>query len=127
MALHGHEIDEDTTPYEANLGWIVKLKKGNFLGRDALVKQRKRVSSARPSASRCGRGIGRDGYRVFANDSAVGFVTSGGPSPTLYKNIGIAMVPVEMAEPGRPLEIEIRTRRVEAETVPVPFYTREKK
>ena len=65
-----------------------------------------------------GRGIGRDGYRVFAQMIRdVGFVTSGGPSPTLDKNIGIAMVPAEMANPGRAIEIEIRTRRVEAETV----------
>ncbi|MCB1021935.1 MAG: glycine cleavage system aminomethyltransferase GcvT [Bryobacterales bacterium] len=128
MALHGHEISEDITPYEANLGWIVKLKKGDFLGRDALVKQKEAgVKRKTVGFEIRGRGIGRDGYRVFADGSDVGFVTSGGPSPTLGKNIGIAMVPAEMAVPGRPIEIEIRTRRVEAETVSLPFYTREKK
>jgi aminomethyltransferase len=128
MALHGHEISEDITPYEANLGWIVKLKKGDFLGRDALIKQKEEgVRRKTVGFEMRGRGIGRDGYRVFAGDSDVGFVTSGGPSPTLDKNIGIAMLPAEMAEPGRPIEIEIRTRRVEAETVATPFYSREKK
>ncbi len=128
MALHGHEISEDVTPYEANLGWIVKLKKGDFLGRDALVKQKAEgVKRKTVGFEMRGRGIGRDGYRVFAEGSDVGYVTSGGPSPTLDKNIGIAMVPAEMAEPGRAIEIEIRTRRVEAETVATPFYSREKK
>ena len=74
-----------------------------------------------------GRGIGRDGYRVFAGDDDVGFVTSGGPAPALGKNIGMALVAAELAKPGNEIEIEIRTRRVEAETVATPFYSRKEK
>jgi aminomethyltransferase len=98
------------------------------LGRDALIHERAEgVKRKTVGFEMRGRGIGRDGYRVFADGSDVGYVTSGGPAPSLDKNIGIAMVPAEMAEPGRPIEIEIRTRRVEAETVPMPFYSRKKK
>ena len=128
MALHGHEISEDITPYEAKLAWIVKLDKGDFLGRDALVKQKAEgVKRKTVGFEMRGRGIARDGYRVYVDGADVGYVTSGGPAPALDKNIGIAMVPAELAKPGRTIEIEIRTRRVEAETVPTPFYSREKK
>jgi aminomethyltransferase len=128
MALHGHEISEDITPYEANLSWIVKLDKGSFLGREALIKQvAEGVKRKTVGFEMRGRGIGRDGYRVYAGDEDIGWVTSGGPAPALGKNIGVAMVQAELANPGRPIEVEIRTRRVEAETVPTPFYSRKKK
>ena len=127
MSLYGHEINESITPYEANLGWIVKLDKGDFIGRDALVQQKKEGVKRRIAGFEMrGRGIGRDGYRVFAGGEDRGWVTSGSPSPLLQKNIGLCMLPVADAAAGRPVEILIRERRVEAETVPTPFYQRKK-
>ena len=73
-----------------------------------------------------GRGIARDGYEVLAGGRPVGWVTSGGPSPTLNKNIGLCYLPVEMATPGRPVDILIRGQAVAAETVATPFYRRAK-
>jgi aminomethyltransferase len=127
MSLYGHEINESITPYEANLGWIVKLDKGDFIGRDALAQQKKEGLTRRVAGFEMrGRGIGRDGYRVFAGGEDCGWVTSGSPSPLLQKNIGLCMLPVAHAASGRPIEIEVRARRVEAETVPTPFYQRKK-
>jgi glycine cleavage system T protein (aminomethyltransferase) len=127
MSLYGHEIDESITPYEANLGWIVKLDKGDFVGRDLLVQQKSEGVKRRVVGFEMrGRGIGRDGYRVFAEGQDAGWVTSGSPSPLLQKNIGLCMLPVAHAAAGRSIEIAIRERRVEAETVPTPFYRRQK-
>ena len=72
------------------------------------------------------RGIGRDGYEAFINDKAAGWVTSGGPSPTLNKNIGLCYLPVEHGAPGTPIQISIRNALVSAVTVPTPFYKRPK-
>ena len=95
MSLYGHEINESITPYEAGLGWIVKLDKGDFVGRDALVKQNSEGVTRRVAGFEMrGRGIGRDGYRVFAEGEDAGWVTSGSPSPLLQKNIGLCMLPV---------------------------------
>jgi glycine cleavage system T protein (aminomethyltransferase) len=127
MSLYGHEINESITPYEAGLGWIVKLDKGDFIGRDALVKQNSEGVTRRVAGFEMrGRGIGRDGYRVFAEGEDAGWVTSGSPSPLLQKNIGLCMLPVAHGAAGRLIEIEIRERRVEAEIVPTPFYRRKK-
>jgi len=127
MSLYGHEINESITPYEANLGWIVKLDKGDFIGREKLVQQKNEGVARRVAGFEMrGRGIGRDGYRVFADGLDAGWVTSGSPSPLLQKNIGLCMLPVALAVEGRPIEIEIRERRVEAEIVPAPFYRRKK-
>ena len=71
-----------------------------------------------------GRGIARDGYKVWSEGREVGHVTSASPAPFLGKNIGLCMLPVEYAQPGRAIEIEIRQRRVPAEVVPTPFYKR---
>jgi aminomethyltransferase len=73
-----------------------------------------------------GRGIGRDGYEVLLDGEPAGWVTSGGPSPTLNKNIGLCYLPTEAAKPGRSIQIVIRNQPVEAVTVQTPFYKREK-
>ena len=73
-----------------------------------------------------GRGIGRDGYEVFVDGAAAGWVTSGGPSPTLAKNIGLCYLPTGLATPGRSIQIIVRGQPVEAKLVPTPFYQREK-
>ena len=73
-----------------------------------------------------GRGIGRDGYEILVYGQAAGWVTSGGPSPTLGKNIGMCYVPAAIAEPGGAIQIQVRQQAVDAEIVPVPFYKRER-
>jgi aminomethyltransferase len=73
-----------------------------------------------------GRGIGRDGYEVYLDGAAAGWVTSGGPSPTLNKNIGLCYLPVDRAKPGVRIEIVIRNQPVEAVTAATPFYKRAK-
>ena len=127
MSLYGHEIDESTTPYEAGLGWIVKLSKPRFCGRDVLARQKAEgVRRKVVGFEMTGRGIARDGYPVLVDGSRQGHVTSASPSPTLGRNIGLCMLPVQYARPGSSIAIDIRGRRVDAETVPSPFYRRER-
>jgi aminomethyltransferase len=125
MALYGHEIDATTTPWEAGLGWIVKLEKGCFVGREALVKEQQRgVSRKLVGFEMQAPGIGRDGYEVFIDGAGAGWVTSGGPSPTLNKNIGLCYLPAAQAQTGRTIGILVRGQPVDALTVSTPFYKR---
>jgi aminomethyltransferase len=128
MALYGHEINDEIHALEAGLGWIVKLDKGDFLGREALQKakaeglQRKLVGFKTLEK----RDIARDGMKVVKDGREVGFVTSGAPSPTCGMNLGLALVPTADAVMGGRIQIEIRGRAVEAEIIPTPFYKRSK-
>lgn len=125
--LYGHELDEQTTLLEANLGWICKLEKGDFLGRDVLQKQRQEGTTKKLIGfEMIERGIGRDGYNVLVDGKVVGKVTSGSPAPFLEKNIGLAYVPTECAQVGRDIQIDIRGRLVGARQVTLPFYKRQK-
>ena len=127
MALYGHEIHASITPFEADLAWTVKMDKGDFIGRQALEAQLRRgVRRKLIGFEMRGRGIARDGYEVFHEGSPAGWVTSGGPSPTLKKNIGLCYLPLEQAEIGKTIQILIREQLVEAVTVPTPFYKRPK-
>jgi aminomethyltransferase len=127
MALYGHEIDASITPWEADLAWIVKLDKGDFLGRAALLTQRERgVRRKLIGFEMRGRGIARDGHEAFIDGSPAGWVSSGGPSPTLKKNIGLCYLPAEHAVIGKTIQILIRDQLVEAVTQPTPFYKRAK-
>jgi aminomethyltransferase len=127
MALYGHEIDASISPLEADLGWIVKLDKGDFVGRGALVKQKELgVTRKLVGFEMRGRGIGRDGYEVFLDGAAAGWVTSGGPAPSLGKNIGLCYLPAAQAVPGKSIQIMIRNQPVDAVTVETPFYKRAK-
>ena len=127
MALYGHEIDASISPLEADLGWIVKLDKGDFVGRGALAKQKEHgVTRKLVGFEMRGRGIGRDGYEVFLDGAAAGWVTSGGPAPTLGKNIGLCYLPAAHAVPGKDIQIMIRNQPVDAVTVETPFYKRAK-
>jgi aminomethyltransferase len=127
MALYGHEIDASISPLEADLGWIVKLEKGDFIGREILVRQKEHgLSRKLVGFEMRGRGIGRDGYEVFLDGVPAGWVTSGGPAPTLGKNIGLCYLPVEHAVPGKTIQIMIRNQPVDAVTVETPFYKRAK-
>ncbi len=125
MALYGHEITASITPFEADLAWIVKMDKADFAGRATLTKQQQEgIRRKLVGFEMRGRGIGRDGYEVYMDGVPAGWVTSGGPSPTLNKNIGLCYVPLEAAEPGRPIQIMIRNQPVDAVTVATPFYKR---
>jgi aminomethyltransferase len=127
MALYGHELTASINPFEADLAWIVKMEKGDFVGRGALQKildggiTRKLVGFEMKE-----RGIGRDGYEVWIEGQPAGWVTSGGPSPTLNKNIGLCYLPSETAVPNTAIQVMIRSTPVSAATVPTPFYKRAK-
>jgi aminomethyltransferase len=127
LALYGNDIDDASTPWEANLGWIVKMKKGDFIGREALAKQKEAGVLRRLAGFEVtGRGIARHGYPVSvdaASDPA-GVVTSGTQTPTVGKAIGLAYVPAGRVTPGTPLAIDVRGRSVAAHVVPTPFYKR---
>ena len=128
MALYGHEIDASITPLEADLAWIVKFDKGDFVGSAALRKQvEKGLTRKLVGFEMRGRGIGRDGYEVRIAGEPAGWVTSGSPAPFLNKNIGLCYLPIEQARPGVKIVIMIRNQPVEAETVPTPFYRRPSK
>jgi aminomethyltransferase len=127
MALYGHEIDASISPLEADLAWIVKLDKGDFVGREALLKQKEAgIRRKLVGFEMRGRGIGRDGYEVLLEGAPAGWVTSGSPSPTLNRNIGLCYLPVEHALPGKAIRIIIRSQPVDAVTVETPFYKRAK-
>jgi aminomethyltransferase len=127
MALYGHEIDASISPLEAGLDWIVKLDKGDFVGRQALLKQKENgLKRTLAGFEMRGRGIGRDGYEVYLEGAPAGWVTSGSPSPTLNKNIGMCYLPVGQAQTGRTIQIMIRNQPVDAVTVETPFYKRAK-
>jgi aminomethyltransferase len=124
LALYGHEISETINPYEATLGWVVKLGKGDFVGRDALERikaegvQRKIVG-----LEMIGRGIARQGYIVKTPDGAtVGEITTGMPTPTIGKNLALALVRADVAKIGTELDVIIRDKPVRAQVVKTPFY-----
>lgn len=124
LALYGHEIDETINPYEARLGWVVKLNKGDFIGREALQA----IKAAGISRRLVGfemveKGIARSGYSVQrVSGETVGFVTSGMPSPTLGRPFGMAYVPTDLSSEGSEFNVVIRERPVRARVVKMPFY-----
>ena len=127
LALYGHEIDETTTLLEANLGWICKLDKGAFVGRESLARQKEAgVKRKLIGFEVTERGIARDDQEVIVGGERVGKVTSGSPAPFLKKNIGFAYVPSEHATVGQELQIDVRGRLVGAQVVKAPFYKRPK-
>jgi aminomethyltransferase len=130
MALYGNDIDGTTTPLEANLGWIVKLDKGDFIGRDVLERQRDEgVQRRLVGFEMVDRGIARHGYPVFLEEDGevVGEVTSGTLLPTLDKAMGMAYLPTEAGEAGREFLVGIRNRLARARVVDLPFYSRRKR
>ena len=123
MALYGNDIDDTTTPYEAGLGWLVKLKKGDFVGKPALERQkaagipRKLIGFTMPD-----RAFPRHGYAVTCAGSPCGEVRSGTMSPTLGIAIGTAYLPLDMAKEGTEFEVDIRGKRLPAVVQKMPFY-----
>src|SRR6185503_9302896 len=108
---------------EANLGWICKLNKGDFIGRDGLAKQKEEgVRRRLVGFEVTERGIARDEQDIVIDGTRAGKVTSGSPAPFLKKNIGMGYVPTEFANEGQQIQIDVRGRLVSAEIVKSPFY-----
>lgn len=130
MALYGHEISDEINVFEAGLERYAKFDKGDFVGRDALVKIQQEGGPKRKlvGLEMIERGIGRDGYPVFSLDGKrIGEITSGSPAPFLKKNIALAFVPMEFTALETEVAVEIRGQLVKAKVVPTPFYKRPKK
>lgn len=120
--LYGNDIDETTTPYEAGLGWIVKLGTG-FIGEEPLRRQKEEGVLRRLAGFQMtDRGIVRDGFTICLDGEPVAQATSGGFSPSLGASIGLAYLPVDRCEPGTVLEVEIRGTHRKARVVKTPFY-----
>jgi aminomethyltransferase len=128
MALYGHEIDDTTNALEADLGWIVKLQKGDFLGRAALQKVKEQGLTRKLVGFRMleKRDIARDHMDVLIDGRKAGYVTSGSPSTTCGVNLGLCYVPVSHSGIGARIQVEIRGKACDAEVVPTPFYKRAK-
>lgn len=123
MALYGNDIDDTVTPLEANLQWLVKLKKGDFVGREALVRQKEQgVRKKLIGFTTTERSFPRHGYPVFVNGEPSGEVRSGTMSPSLNIPIGTAYLPAGDAREGTTFEIEIRGKRIPAVVEKMPFY-----
>jgi aminomethyltransferase len=125
LMLYGNDIDETTTVLEAGLGWLVKFKKGEFLGRKVLLKQKEEGIKRKVVGFMLEeRGIARPHYPVFLKGEKVSEVTSGSFSPFLKKAIGLTYLPIDFTEEGTEFEIGIRDHKVRARVVPTPFYKR---
>ena len=127
MSLYGHELSDEISTLEANLGWITKLQKGDFIGRDQIAALKENGLTRKLIGFEMKEpGIARDGFDIYVGDEKVGVVTSGSPAPFLKKNIGLAFLPPEFANVGQEIRIDVRGKRLAAEVVPTPFYKRER-
>lgn len=127
LALYGQELSKDISPLEAGIGFVVKLNKEDFIGKQALADQKENgVPRKLIGIEMVDKGIPRHGYPVYMNNNKIGEITTGTQSPTLKKNIGLALISSEFAEIGIELEVEIRNKRLKAKTVETPFYKRAK-
>ena len=128
LPLYGQELSKDISPLEAGIGFVVKLKKEQDFNGKAVLTEQKENGTPRKSIGieMIDKGIPRTGYPVFVGEQQVGFVTTGTQSPTLKKNIGLALIDATFAELGQEVEVEIRNKRLKAVTVATPFYKRQK-
>lgn len=123
LPLYGNELSESITPLEAGLGFFVKLNKENFIGKDALVKQKKEGLKRKIVGFEMKeKAIPRHGYDVFAEDNKIGAVTTGYLSPSIKKNIGLALIDSKYSELGTTIFIKVRNKLIEAEVVDKRFY-----
>lgn len=123
LPLYGNELSPEITPLEAGLGFFVKLNKENFIGRDTLIKQKEEGLKRKIVGFEMkDKGIPRHGYEVAANGEKIGFVTTGYFSPTLKKNIGLALIDIKYTELGTQVEIVIRNKPAVAEVTSRSFY-----
>jgi aminomethyltransferase len=129
LALYGQELTKDITPIEAGIGFAVKTnKESDFIGKSVLVSQKENGAPRKlVGIEMIDKGIPRTHYEVFALDKKIGEVTSGTQSPTLKRNIGLALLEKEFTALGTEVEVEIRNKRLKAVVVSTPFYKREKK
>lgn len=121
LPLYGQEIDKDITPLEAGFGFFVKLDKEDFVGKEALAKQKEEGLKRKIVAFEMPKGSPRHGYEVFKGDKKIGHVTTGYISPTLGKAIGLALVDIDQTEMGNEFEIAVRSRRMPATVVSRKF------
>ena len=121
--LYGNEIDNNPTPLDAGLGWVIKFDKGEFLGRGSLLKQKEQGSPRRKlvGLKLLTRGVPRAHYQVFKNGKSVGEVTSGTFSPTLNTGVGLCYVSSEYSDIGNHLDVKIRDQLVATEVIQLPF------
>lgn len=127
LMLYGNDIDEQTTPIEANMSWTVKFEKGDFIGADILKQQKEEGIAKTIVGFTMGKGPApRNGYKVFKNAKQIGSVTSGTMSPYLKKNIGLAHVAPEHSKIGSEIDIEVRGKNYSAQIVEIPFYKRKR-
>ncbi len=130
MSLYGHEISEEINVLEAGLTHWLKLDKGSFIGRDALLAVQESGGPKRKvvGLEMVDRGIARDGYPVQdLQGREIGVITSGSPAPFLKTNIAMALVPAEVAASGGDVLVQVRANQVRARQVALPFYNRSKK
>lgn len=129
LPLYGQELSLDISPLEAGIGFAVKLnKEDDFIGKEALKEQKEKGLPRKVvGIEMIDRGIPRHGYLVYKGEEQIGEVTTGTQSPTLKKNVGLALIKSEYASLGQELDVEIRGKRIKAKIVPTPFYKREKK
>ncbi|MEM0357654.1 MAG: glycine cleavage system aminomethyltransferase GcvT [Candidatus Bathyarchaeia archaeon] len=128
LCLYGNDIDENTTPFEARLGFVVKFQKDNFIGKNALLKQKEEgIKRRRVGLQMMEQGIPRQGFKVY-NDKGenIGQITSGTFSPLLKCGIAMAYVQTQQAQEGNIVNVDIRGKKVKAKIVPFPFYDQEK-
>ncbi|PWT92882.1 MAG: glycine cleavage system protein T [Acidobacteria bacterium] len=127
MVLYGNDIDDTTTVLEADLEWIVKWDKGNFIARDALWKQKENgIDRKLAGFEVIDRGIARHGHEAYVDGHKAGVVTSGTFAPYLKKAIGLLYLPAENSVTDQEFEIDVRGKRLRARVVPTPFYKRKK-
>ncbi len=128
LCLYGHELDEQTNPLEASLGWTVKLKKADsFIGRAALQQVKEHgLQKQLVGIEMVDRGVARGGYALYDNEQHIGVVTSGAPGPTVGKNIALGYVDAAHAVAGSTIQVDVRGKHLTARIVPLPFYKRQK-
>ncbi|MBT2685660.1 glycine cleavage system aminomethyltransferase GcvT [Bacillus sp. ISL-37] len=129
LALYGQELSSEISPLEAGIGFAVKLnKEADFIGKEALKQQKENgLPRKLVGIEMIDRGIPRHGYPVYKGDTQIGEVTTGTQSPTLKKNIGLALIDAKETELGNEVEVEIRGKRLKAAVSATPFYKRDKK
>lgn len=122
-ALYGHDIDDAHTPLEAGLGWIVKMEKGEFVGREVLQKQKAEgVRRKLVGFELIGAGVPREGYSLLKDANPIGEVTSGTMGPSVKKPIGIGYARADLSVEGSTFDVDIRGRAVPARVVKTPFW-----
>ena len=125
MCLYGNDIDEDITPLEARISFVVKFDKDEFIGKEALLKQKEEgLKRRRIGIKMLERGIPRKGYGIYKNGEKIGEITSGTFSPFLENGIGMGYVKIEYDNEGEKVTVDIRGKQLKAEIIKLPFYQR---